>query len=206
MRWLVVLLAGWRAPARRLRLGGRRDRGQRPASSRSWPPRTSGAASRRSSAATACRCGASSSTPTTDPHSYEPTAAGRAHDGGRAAGDRQRGRLRRMGLEAARRQPAERARDAERRRSCSGCSEGDNPHRWYFPADVYAVVEADRPTTTSSLEPGATGYFAQRAAHLRNAEPRALQRSCAARSARATPARRWATARASSRASAKTSA
>ncbi len=31
--------------------------------------------------------------PNTDPHSYEPTASGRAQDGGRQAGDRQRHRL-----------------------------------------------------------------------------------------------------------------
>jgi zinc/manganese transport system substrate-binding protein len=42
-----------------------------------------------------------------------------------------------------------------------GLHDGDNPHRWYFPADVYAVVnrlvaDYDR------LDPAAAPYFAQR--------------------------------------------
>ena len=42
-----------------------------------------------------------------------------------------------------------------------GLQEGDNPHRWYFPADVYAVVKRS-PHDYERLDPGAKGYFAQR--------------------------------------------
>jgi zinc/manganese transport system substrate-binding protein len=42
-----------------------------------------------------------------------------------------------------------------------GLQNGDNPHRWYFPADVYAVVKriAD---DYERLDPGAKSYFEQR--------------------------------------------
>jgi zinc/manganese transport system substrate-binding protein len=39
-----------------------------------------------------------------------------------------------------------------------GLQEGDNPHRWYFPADVYAVV-GQITRDYERLDPGAKGYF-----------------------------------------------
>jgi zinc/manganese transport system substrate-binding protein len=42
-----------------------------------------------------------------------------------------------------------------------GLQEGDNPHRWYFPADVYAVVKQIA-HDYERLDPGAKGYFEQR--------------------------------------------
>ncbi len=42
-----------------------------------------------------------------------------------------------------------------------GLREGDNPHRWYFPADVHAVI-GQIVHDYERLEPGAKGYFRQR--------------------------------------------
>ncbi len=42
-----------------------------------------------------------------------------------------------------------------------GLQEGDNPHRWYFPADVYAVVKQIA-HDYQHLDPGAKAYFEQR--------------------------------------------
>ena len=42
-----------------------------------------------------------------------------------------------------------------------GLQDGDNPHRWYFPADVYAVVKQIA-HDYERLDPGARGYFEQR--------------------------------------------
>jgi zinc/manganese transport system substrate-binding protein len=42
-----------------------------------------------------------------------------------------------------------------------GLQDGDNPHRWYFPADVYAVVKQIS-HDYERLDPGAKGYFEQR--------------------------------------------
>ena len=41
-----------------------------------------------------------------------------------------------------------------------GLKDGDNPHRWYFPADVFAVVKRSSPTTTASIR--ARGLLRQR--------------------------------------------
>lgn len=42
-----------------------------------------------------------------------------------------------------------------------GLRDGENPHRWYFPADVYAVI-GQIVDDYERLEPGAKGYFEQR--------------------------------------------
>jgi zinc/manganese transport system substrate-binding protein len=42
-----------------------------------------------------------------------------------------------------------------------GLQDGDNPHRWYFPADVYAVI-GQIVQGYKRLVPGAKGYFEQR--------------------------------------------
>ena len=83
-----------------------------------------------------------------------------------------------------------------------GLQDGDNPHRWYFPADVYAVVgqivhdyERLRPARRATSNSAGTPS-------KRRASPATT--SCGAKSANATPARRWATARAYFRAWAKT--
>jgi zinc/manganese transport system substrate-binding protein len=41
-----------------------------------------------------------------------------------------------------------------------GLTEGDNPHRWYFPSDVYRVIN-QIVTDYDELDPGDAAYFAQ---------------------------------------------
>ncbi len=98
--------------------------------------------------------------PATDPHSYEPTAAdARTMAGARLAivngvgYDEWASKL----LAAS---PLS-GRVTLNVGQLFGLQDGDNPHRWYFPADVYAVVKqiAD---DYEHLDPGAKGYFEQR--------------------------------------------
>ena len=98
--------------------------------------------------------------PNTDPHSYDPTAQdARTMAGARLAivngvgYDEWASKL----LAAS---PAE-GRTVLNVGGLLGLKDGDNPHRWYYPADVFAVVKrivADYDT----LAPSAKGYFAQR--------------------------------------------
>ena len=81
--------------------------------------------------------------PNTDPHAYEPTAAdGRTLADGPVS-DRERCRLRPVGAQAAggRTGPAARCSTSG---TCSVSKDGDNPHRWYNPADVQTVIGAER--------------------------------------------------------------
>ncbi len=188
MRWLGLLLAGVvlvLAGVGRPGLGQGEGTAAGPTvASRWWPPRTSGARSRRSSAATRVQVRSIIVNPATDPHSYEPTAAdARTMAGARLAivngvgYDEWASKLLaasplsgRVTLDVG---------------HLLGLQDGDNPHRWYFPADVYAVVRqiAD---DYEHLDPGAKGYFAQRRGpSKRRASPATT--SCAARSANATP-------------------
>ena len=121
-----------------------------PASCRWSRRRTSGAASPRSSAASKVSGDEHHRQPDTDPHSYEPTAAGRAHDGRRAAGDRQRHRLRRMGVAAAGRQPGRRARGAGRGRSARAASGRQPAPVVLAGAACTRSSRRSRPTTTRS--------------------------------------------------------
>jgi zinc/manganese transport system substrate-binding protein len=98
--------------------------------------------------------------PDTDPHSYDPTAQdARTMAGARLAivngvgYDEWASKL----LAAS---PAE-GRAVLDVGALLGLKDGDNPHRWYYPADVFAVVKrivADYDT----LLPSAKSYFAQR--------------------------------------------
>jgi len=109
--------------------------------------------------------------PATDPHSYEPTAAdARTIAGARLAivngvgYDEWASRL----LAAS---PSG-ARVVLNVGQLLGLHDGDNPHRWYFPSNVYAVVnrivaDYDR------LDPASAAFFARR---LRTFETRGLQR------------------------------
>jgi len=97
--------------------------------------------------------------PDTDPHSYEPTARdARTMAGARLAivngvgYDEWASKL----LAAS---PGE-GRVVLNVGDLLGLKDGDNPHRWYFPSDVFAVVDAivadyDR------LDPAGTSYFAR---------------------------------------------
>jgi zinc/manganese transport system substrate-binding protein len=98
--------------------------------------------------------------PDTDPHSYDPTAQdARTMAGARLAivngvgYDEWASKL----LAAS---PAE-GRAVLNVGSLLGLKEGDNPHRWYYPADVFAVVKRIV-GDYDALVPSAKSYFAQR--------------------------------------------
>jgi zinc/manganese transport system substrate-binding protein len=98
--------------------------------------------------------------PSTDPHSYEPTAAdGRVMAGARLA------IVNGIGYDAWASQLLAASPLSGRVTldvgSLLGLHDGDNPHSWYFPADVRAVV-AQITRDYERLEPGMSGYFAQR--------------------------------------------
>ena len=151
-------------------------------------------------------CAASSSTPTTDPHSYEPTASRRADDGGSAGRDRQRDRLRQLGVAAPRGRirSGGRTRGHGRRRA--------RPRRRRQPAPVVLAGRRaqggrrDRRAAYTRVDPADAGYFAapKRRLRARTASPATTR--CGRRSAGGSRACRSATARASSRRSARASA
>ena len=84
-----------------------------------------------------------------------------------------------------------------------GLARGANPHRWYYPADVRAVIARD-PRRLRPPGPARRRLFRRSRAAARNRLLRALRQRSARRSARAMRALPSATARASSRGSAKT--
>jgi zinc/manganese transport system substrate-binding protein len=99
------------------------------------------------------------SNPDTDPHSYEPTAQdARTMAGARLAivngvgYDEWASKL----LAAS---PAE-GRAVLNVGGLLGLRDGENPHRWYFPADVFAVVDAIV-TDYDRLDPAGATYFAR---------------------------------------------
>ena len=155
----------WCGRAWRLRRGRPQVR-SRAGRSRSWPPRTSGGASPRSSAATRSQVTSIITNPDTDPHDYEPTARRRAHHRDRGAGDRQRHRLRPLGDAAGRRQPG-RGRDVLDVGELVGVR----------PA-VTRTAGTPRPTCTRSstqitadyqrLDPADSAYFDAAAARVRD--------------------------------------
>ena len=98
--------------------------------------------------------------PATDPHSYEPTARdARAMAGARLAivngvgYDEWASRL----LAAS----SPEGRVVLNVGDLLGLAAGSNPHRWYFPADVFAVVR-EIVADYDRLLPASSGYFAQR--------------------------------------------
>jgi zinc/manganese transport system substrate-binding protein len=102
--------------------------------------------------------------PATDPHSYQPTAADARTIAGAsmvifngAGYDNWAPQL----LEAS---PAESRVVLDIGRSL-GLGEGANPHRWYYPADVHAVI-ARILAGYDRLDPSDAAYFAARARHL----------------------------------------
>jgi zinc/manganese transport system substrate-binding protein len=98
--------------------------------------------------------------PATDPHSYEPTAAD-----ARAMSDARLAIVNGVGYDnwASRllaASPAE-GRVVLDVGQLLGLREGENPHRWYFPADVRAVI-ARITADYVKLDPGHAAYFAAR--------------------------------------------
>ena len=172
--------------------------------SRSSRPRTSGAASPRSSAGNRAQVRSIIVNPGDRPAQLRADAVRRAHDRRREDRDRQRDRLRHLGLPAPRGR-RRRPRDRLDVGDVLGLEDGDNPHQWYSPAAVRKVVAA------------ITAAYVQRRSGrrplLRGAEAPASRRRrsrattrCAPRSAAASPASPSATARASSSRSARASA
>ena len=102
-----------------------------------------------------------------------------------------------MGLAAARGEPAERARGAERWRPARAARRRQPPPL-VLPVQRAARKRASSPTTTASTRPAPPTSPRQRRV-FETRGLRALPPNCVARSAPATPGCRWATARASSR-------
>ena len=186
--------------------GRRRCARRRPAgrASRSSPPRTSGAASRPARRRPRERARASSSIPATDPHSYQPTAADARALAGANMVIVNGARLRRLGAAAAAREPGRRAHRARRRQALRPAG-GRQPAPLVLPARRARRDRARSSPAYERLDPADAAYFAPREHGF---ETRGLARYDAlrARDPRALRAvSRSATARASSRASAKTS-
>ena len=144
------------------------------ARSRSWWPRTSGAASPRSSAVDHVNVTSIITSPDTDPHDYEPTAAGRTGTRRRPVRDLQRPRLRHLGRPGASTPTRRPGRKVLEIGDLLGLHEGDNPHRWYFPDDVDKVIDqitADYKT----IDPADAAYFDQQRQTYETTGARRLQ-------------------------------
>ena len=98
--------------------------------------------------------------PDADPHDYEPTA-------GRRAGDRRRADLVIVNgigydpwaTQAGRRQPGRRPDRSSTSATLVGVTDGDNPHRWYYPADVAAWSSTGSRADYERIDPADAAYF-----------------------------------------------
>ena len=101
------------------------------------------------------------SSPDTDPHDYEPTP-----QDGRAIADAQYLVVNGLGYDSWAKKAADANPSSDRRvldvGNLLGLHDGDNPHRWYFPADVHEVVQRIT-QDLRAIDPGADAYYESQA-------------------------------------------